>query len=79
MFAQVTHYKKNDVNCRKKIEKLKHYENSKSRLVFFCDCKELIEEGGILFVPTARVFDWLESHKDYFSKLVGSLSFKSIQ
>jgi hypothetical protein len=70
IFAQVTNYKKNDPKCRKKIETLKHYKHGRSQLAFFCVCSGVLEEDGIVFVPTERVFSWLKKHEAYYRRLL---------
>lgn len=69
IFAQVTHYKKNDKTCKQKIEKLKRYRKRKAYLVFFCNCDDAVKEDSILFIPITEVFEWLKRNKTYLEKL----------
>lgn len=69
IFAQVTHYNKDEPPCKQKIEKLKRYQKRKAHLVFFCNCDDVIEEDNVLFIPVTEVFEWLQRNKTYLEKL----------
>lgn len=69
IFAQVTHYKKDNKNCKQKVEVLKRYRKREAHLVFFCDCNDVIKEDNILFIPTTKVLGWLKRNKTYLEKL----------
>lgn len=69
LFAQVTYSNKYEVNG--KIQDLQKYDDSRSHLVFFCNCEDVEYEGNVLFIPVERVQKWLENDKRYQNRLFG--------
>ncbi len=68
IFAQVTYFKKEE--AKTKIQKLKDHDGSNSHLIFFCNCKKVHFDNGILFIPLKRVENWLKNNKTYLRKLL---------
>lgn len=67
VFAQVTYGGKEEAGT--KIQALKAYDDLNSHLIFFCNCKEIQFENGILYIPWKRVENWMKSDKTYMQKL----------
>lgn len=81
IFAQVTFHMKNQLEARRKQEKLRPYQGTGSRLLLFCrfledegeplpdSLHEPVEEDNVLFVPVEEVLAWIREDPDYEDKL----------
>lgn len=71
VLAQVTNYKSGDKQFREKLEKLKNYANDDNsiKLVYFCQCKDIVEDEGVHFIPVeseiAGVMSWIKANPVY--------------
>ena len=72
IFAQVTFFEKDSPQSQEKIQRLKEYKGSGSKLLYFCRMGKIgntVDKSDILFIPAEEVEDWVKENHRYCQKL----------